>query len=72
VEVDEAADSGAASGEFGRQAVDGLVLGRVARGLAAVGLSARVGSRAAFWGLGVPFEDPVAVAVGSETGCVES
>jgi hypothetical protein len=48
-----------------------LVLGRVAWGLAAVGLSAGVGGRAAFWGLGVPFEDPVAVSVGSEAGCVE-
>jgi hypothetical protein len=34
-------------------------------------LAAGVWGRAALGGFGVPFEDPVAVAVGAEAGCVE-
>jgi len=81
VEVDEGADAGASGvrgggvagrgGEFDGQAVYGLVLGRVAWGFTTVGLAAGVWSRAALGGFGVPFEDPVAVAVGSEAGCVD-
>ena len=83
VEVDEGADSGAGGGavgasgvafrrgEFDGQAVYGTVLGRVAWGFSTVGLAAGVWGRAALWGFGVPFEDPVAVAVGAEAGCVE-
>jgi hypothetical protein len=48
-----------------------LVLGRVSWGFATVGLAAGVWGRAALGGFGVPFEDPVAVAVGSQAGCVE-
>jgi hypothetical protein len=83
VEVDEGADAGAGGGavgaggvafrrgEFNGQAVYGAVLGRVAWGFSTVGLAAGVWGRAALWGFGVPFEDPVAVAVGAEAGCVE-
>ena len=83
VEVDEGADAGAGGGavgaggvafrrgEFDGQAVYGAVLGRVAWGFSTVGLAAGVWGRAALWGFGVPFEDPVAVAVGAEAGCVE-
>jgi hypothetical protein len=34
-------------------------------------LAAGIWSRAAFWRFGVPFEEPVAVAVGPEAGCVD-
>jgi hypothetical protein len=85
VEVDEGADTGGSAvgscaggggvarqgGEFDGQAVYGFVLWRVAWGFAAVGLAAGIWSRAAFWRFGVPFEDPVAVAVGPEAGCVD-
>lgn len=48
-----------------------MVLGRVAWGDAAVSLPAGVGRGAALGRFGVPFEDPVAVAVGADAGCVE-
>lgn len=72
VEVDEGADAGTLGvGQADGEAVDGLVLGRVAWRDAAVGLPAGVGRGAALGGFGVPFEDPVAVAVGADAGCVE-
>lgn len=70
VEVDERADSGA-RGEGSGERVHGRVFGRVAGRDAAVGLAAGVGRGAAFGGLGVPFEDPVAVPVGADACCVQ-
>lgn len=63
VEVDEAADAGASCREFRGEAVDGVVLRRIAWGQATVGLPARIGSGATFWRLGIPFKDPVAVVI---------
>jgi hypothetical protein len=71
VEVDERADSASSCCQLRRQAVDGGVLGRVAGGYAPVGLAAGVGCRAALWWLRCPLEDPVAIAVGAEAGCVQ-
>jgi hypothetical protein len=87
VEVDEGADAGGGAvggggggvgsniagqgGELDGKAVYGFVLWRVAWGFAAVGLAAGVWGRAALGGFGVPFEDPVAVAIGSQAGCVD-
>lgn len=47
VEINEAADASGLGSEFGGEAVEGLVLGRVAGGYSAVGLPAGVGGRAA-------------------------
>lgn len=48
-----------------------MVLGSVSWGDSAVCLPAGVRGGAARGGFGVPFEDPVAVAVGTDAGCVE-